>query len=382
MKEAIYSPYPKLLFRETFRDEATVRKNGGIPTNVTFSEGKGTFNGTSSKINYNLNLNGTYSVRIRCNPTSFADNRSLFDFRGSNNDGTGYMYLDTTTGTILCATGTDYVNGVQTSATTAGVNNEIVISGISLMQGTGANLSLIGSRYLNDDEFLGTIDLLEIYQGTLTASQVANLYNNTWNRELPPTNVLLNFDSTGGVIRLGDLGATSTITAVTAAKQGALFNGSTSNISFGTDPVNTKAITGMHIFKPTSLASDMCYYSNGKYQFFVLSNGGVKIQRDGSTNALSATGIIKANGTYGIAYTSTSAGVTNIYFTDLSSGLAISGSADQSAGTPASGTTNLILGASVGSRYNGLVKKDMIVEGVLSLADMTRWFTSNLWEIN
>ena len=137
----------------------------------------------------------------------------------------------------------------------------------------------------------------------------------------------------------------------------------------------------MHIFKPLSLAADMCYYSNGKYQFIVLANGGIKVQRDGSTSALSATGIIKSNGIYGIAYTSGADGTTNIYFTDLSTGLAISGSADQSAGTPANGTTDLILGANVGARYSGYVLKDKIVEGVLSLSDMTRFFTSNRREV-
>jgi len=121
----------------------------------------------------------------------------------------------------------------------------------------------------------------------------------------------------------------------------------------------------------------MCYYSNGKYQFIVLANGGIEVQRDGSTSALSATGIIKSNGTYGIAYTSEADGTTNIYFTDLSTGLVISGSADQSAGTPANGTTDLILGANVGARYNGYIMKDKIIEGVLSLAEMTRFFTSN-----
>ena len=183
MKEAIHSPYNKLVKRITLNDEQTLRKGGGTPTDVTFANGKGTFNGTSSKVNYNLGLNGTYSVRVRCNPTSFAAVRYLIDCRGTNNDGIGRIRLDTTTGLVDTLTGTVYVNGAATTTTVVGANNEIVITGVTLTQGTGANLSLIGSSRIDTDEFLGTIDLVEIYKGTLTASEVANLYNDRWNKE-------------------------------------------------------------------------------------------------------------------------------------------------------------------------------------------------------
>ena len=186
MKESPSSNYPNLIFREVFRSEQETRKNGGTPTDVDFANGKGTFNGTSSKVNYNLGLNGTYSVRVRCNPTSFAENNFIFDFRGSNSDGAGSLYLSSTTGTIQ-ASGTKYRNGIVDSTTVLGANNEIIVTGITLTQGTGANLSLIGSNYINTNEFLGTMDLVEIYSGTLTASEVSNLYNDRWNTELPPT---------------------------------------------------------------------------------------------------------------------------------------------------------------------------------------------------
>jgi len=182
-REANDSSYPNLIFRETFNDEQTTLKNGGVPTDVTFSEGKGDFNGTSSKINYNLGLNGTYSIRIRCNPTSFAAVRYLFDSRGSNVDGTGLIYLNGTTGLIVKSSGTAYVNGTATTTTVAGNNNEIVITGITLTEGTGTNLSAIGASSDNRLELLGTMDLVEIYAGTLTASEVSNLYSDSWNTE-------------------------------------------------------------------------------------------------------------------------------------------------------------------------------------------------------
>jgi len=187
MKESPSSNYPNLIFREVFRSEQETRKNGGTPTDVDFANGKGTFNGTSSKVNYNLGLNGTYSVRVRCNPTSFAATRYLFDCRGSNDDGAGRIRLASPSGAVTITSGTSYVNGLATTATIVGVDNEVIITGITLTQGTGANLSLIGSEKGNVSEFLGTMDLVEIYSGTLTASEVSNLYNDRWNTELPPT---------------------------------------------------------------------------------------------------------------------------------------------------------------------------------------------------
>ena len=99
-KESPSSNYPKLVKRIVFRDEQSTIKNGGEVTDVDFSEGQGVFNGTSSKINYNLGLNGTYSVRFRCNPTNFAANMKMLDARSSNADGTGYFFLAITTGVI------------------------------------------------------------------------------------------------------------------------------------------------------------------------------------------------------------------------------------------------------------------------------------------
>ena len=63
-------------------------------------------------------------------------------------------------------------------------DNEIVITGITLIQGAGINKTVIGANYNDTVEWLGTIDLVEIYEGTLTPSEVANLYKDTWNKEL------------------------------------------------------------------------------------------------------------------------------------------------------------------------------------------------------
>jgi hypothetical protein len=174
MKEAPQSPY-KPIFRETFTDSASVKKNGGEITAVSFDNGVGSFNGTNSKINYNLGLNGTYSVRIIANITNLVSgNPCILDCRSTSNTGTGLIFVNSG---VISATGspTIYVNGV--ASTTAIAKSEITITGISLIQGTGANLSLIGLTRGNSNALEGTIELFEIYKGTLTASEVKNLYS-------------------------------------------------------------------------------------------------------------------------------------------------------------------------------------------------------------
>ena len=176
----LFAQYPvtdkQMVFQEQFTSEYDLIKNGGTSTDITYAYGQATYNGTTSKANYNLQFKGTYSIRVICNPVSFATYRLLFDARGSNNNGDGYVYLNTSTGNVITNDGTIYVNGVAGIITTVGVKNEIIVTGITLNQGTGINQFLIGSQWGDAYEFLGTIDRLEIYSGTLTPSQVSNLY--------------------------------------------------------------------------------------------------------------------------------------------------------------------------------------------------------------
>jgi len=181
MKEALNSPYNKIIFRETFNDEATVRRNGGTPTNVVFENGKGIFNGN---ILYNLTTNGVYSVRIKCKTQEFI-NQILIDFRGDSGDGTGFIQSNVTTGTITRSSGTVYINGTAGTSLLLNQWTDLVVTGIILNLGTGNNITVLGA-YFNGTalKFVGEMDLVEIYQGTLTASEVKNLYENKWNKEV------------------------------------------------------------------------------------------------------------------------------------------------------------------------------------------------------
>jgi hypothetical protein len=188
MKEAPQSPY-KPVFRETFTDEASVRRNGGTPTAVTFENGSGIF--TASYINYKSKLfnlpNATIRIRFKARLVGW---NCLLDFRGTapSGDGEGRILLNNT-GTISTASpiGTVYKNGVlgsSLSTYSAGEYVEFVFAGIALKTPSNNN-NIIGiDRGLTGDTYRGEIDLIEIYSGTLTPSEVANLYNDRQDTEL------------------------------------------------------------------------------------------------------------------------------------------------------------------------------------------------------
>lgn len=200
MKEALSSPYNKLIFRETFRDEQSVRRNGGNPTNVTFANGVGSFNGTSSYISYKMNFNGTYSARIKMSSYTPVVNGIIFDMRDAAG-GAGAAWAGSTP--ILNTNGATkvYVDGAETNVISTNTK-EIVLVGIP-----NVSTSLtIGSFRTGASHFATmSADLVEIYQGTLTASEVKNLYENKWNKEVSGYGGQMS----GAIIRKDDFTASS-----------------------------------------------------------------------------------------------------------------------------------------------------------------------------
>ena len=188
MKESILKTDKNIVFRETFGSEDLVRANGGMllgigtfPTN--FTNGTLTFNNASNCLNYAVALKGTYSVRIRY-ASAFIGKSSLpiVDFRdnGSNTAvKTGLIYGNTPT-LLSPSSGTAYINGVA-STTLSADTREIVISGITL-----DSLYIILGRFSGSSSYWdgNTWELLEIYNGTLTANEVKNLYEQRQNREI------------------------------------------------------------------------------------------------------------------------------------------------------------------------------------------------------
>lgn len=186
MKESLAKIDKKLIFRETFSDEQSVRANGGVPTNVVFSQGKAVFNGSNAYIKYNNNLKGVYTVRVRLSSYTTKNSQFIFDFRTSQTVGSGYLY-ETPQGTLIIqGGGTLYINNVVTTTVTA-LTKEVVLSGVTL----NSISQVIGSYWQLTGSVLATYDLFEIYEGTLTAQEVSNLYNNKRYKQLAPHGEIL-----------------------------------------------------------------------------------------------------------------------------------------------------------------------------------------------
>ena len=198
MREATNSPYKKLVFRETFRDEQTVRKNGGVPTDVSFNEGVGEFNGSSSDIKYpTINLKNNISIRYKGSVID-GSNGHIY-YCGQAGEGwyfsiiNGYFRItllgvkdisfDGYPVSLPLAEDTDIIITKNGTSYKLYINGELKDSQTEDGTYIKTNMPLYmfynGSSYA----FSGNINLTEIYKGTLTASEVANLYNNTWNSE-------------------------------------------------------------------------------------------------------------------------------------------------------------------------------------------------------
>jgi len=186
MKESKTWGERQCIFRSCFNDEATVRAQGGVPVGSTFVNGTGFIAGNGSYITFNRRLpNGVYSIRAKVLKTSLVSRGYVFDYRNIGIDGVGHCYISDTSGSLSVSSGTKYVNNVLNGSVVAGVWSEIVVTGITITNGTGNTPIVIGS-YANLLSYPlgGYIELFEIYNYTLTSDEVSNLYNNSRYRDV------------------------------------------------------------------------------------------------------------------------------------------------------------------------------------------------------
>lgn len=209
MLQAKQSPYAKLIFRETFNSEQSVRENGGVATNVVFDRGRAVLNGANALIKYQQtrNLGTSYSFvfkgKLTKNTSSMfagfnAGNYILFYNSGvfySEITGNGFVQFNWTRDSnehtfVITRSGTAvnlYIDGVN-------------IGGQKTFTGNNPwNLPItIGSVEAGGFYYQGEMTLSEIYDKALTASEVKNLYDNDWNSEVtglngqPIKNIIIN----------------------------------------------------------------------------------------------------------------------------------------------------------------------------------------------
>ena len=377
MKESINSIQKIPIFRETFNDEATLRKNGGVPTAVTFANGIAScVAANSSKINYlNLNLKGVYSVRLRFTSVVPSSNSLINDFRGLSGVGTGFIIFDAGAISVASSSGTAYVNGIAATAVSASTTKEIVVAGITL----SATELMVSSRYTSTSFITANWELLEIYEGTLNSNDVKNLYNNKRYKPTDTLTPIIDVDAFGGAIKNRANSTAITNTAVETVRDGNIyamrFNGTTSKLDLGAYNSLVGDITICVWAKRYSRGegNEASFLNNGK---LVLrdtagTNNFYVFQSDGNTSTSSSVQSLILQKYQQIIITRTSAGVTNFYVNAV-----ISGNFNQSSGTPVAGSTNITIGnASSSDRtLDGNIAQVQVFSGIMSTNEIAQKF--------
>lgn len=381
-KQSLYAQYPNLVFREVFNDEQSTRQNGGVPTAVTFSQGSGVFNGTSSSLKFSRQFKGVYTIRLKITSITQSLFDFLFDFRGVASGGVGYVYCSPIN-SVAPSTGTVYINGAVGS-TIGSTTKEIVISGITI---AGRDMYVGGNASGTNNPII-SISEIEIFRGTLSASEIYNMYQGVHHKDLTLT-PLIDFNSTAGQIK-SSVGNVWTASNATTKRAGSIFtssfNGTTSYLS--TPNVNLSGnITVVGWFKMNNFGQNNLgnILNDTKLVVRVNSTNSVlQLTRDNSTYASSASSALQAGKVYLFAATSTSAGVTNLYLADAKGSPIITGTANQSAGTPANGSTILIGNNSTSSptrTFKGIIPKVQVFGSILTIQQITQAWSNKAMEI-
>lgn len=306
-KEALYSPYNKLIFRETFNDEFTVRKNPygkGTPTNVTFENGVATSISTS-RITYpkrNLGI-ASWSFECRFKKTTQTSNyQTLF-----GNDGTtgNWEYISISPiNRIVISDSTNFQ--VKTAATTIQLNTwyhlvvtwngsllKVYLNGVedlstSWIIGTKFELKNVFYWYSVTYTLRGQMDYVNMYSIALTASEVKNLFDNDWNTDIvdtPTITTLLNHDSTTGIVTKDRTGLnTLTATSVENVKIGNAWSnkysgGITSKIDCGGQLVTNQTILAYCWFNIEKFESttEAQLFNNGTFALAAWDSAGGRL---------------------------------------------------------------------------------------------------------
>lgn len=369
-KQSLYSQYPSLAHQDVMNDEYSTRSLGGVPTAITYSLGKASFNGTTSNIAYR-SVNGVKSVRLKL--TLATTTQAVLTLSATHS-------ISVTSGTIS-ATGfsspTIYVNGAVSSTITTS-ESEIVITTATAINANTITLGKVSTSYLN-----GSVNEFDLGNRALSASEVKNLYDGTWNKDLTLT-PLISFDSRQGTLT-DKTGKTIINTSTTVKRAGSIFsanfNGATSKLNYGNIDALTGDITiaGWVKMKKLDVSSLSSILHNTKIMVFVYTNGRLSINSDGNNilTSFSANNAVLNNKEVFFSITRTSTGIVNFYIGDYKNNPALSGSANQASGTPASGT-NFVLGTSSNGlwNFNGLISQLRVYKSILTQAQISQLWSS------
>ena len=181
MKESKSRLDSRIIWSETFNSLDDISRNWWTATNVTVTNGTGSFNGTNSKIVYGNDLGAaTCSIRVKFKSlNTAAATQQIVDL--FNTAGGSQIYINSSYNLTRTGVGTLYSNGiVDVPASSKGVADafkEVVLTGTNLGAFTG--VWTIGINHNGSSQPINAVfELVEIYSGTLTATEVASLYKN------------------------------------------------------------------------------------------------------------------------------------------------------------------------------------------------------------
>ena len=223
MKQAFRAIERSRIFREVFNDEASTKKNGGVPTNVVWQDGKGIFGGVNSTIRLSLlRLQNNFTIRVKLTPSVIA-NKTIFSIgTGSSSQvvvdldvnnkvrffgysggitkgdlATNILIDENSTGELICTLDD---NGLFRSYFNGEYRHEVDYATPIVLDNVNF-LPTIGARY-NTTYFKGSMDFFEIYNRALTAEEASLLYKGRYNRKPVLDNLLLDLDTTKGYLKL------------------------------------------------------------------------------------------------------------------------------------------------------------------------------------
>lgn len=180
-------PVPKVIFSENFNDEFSTRKNGGVPTDVTYAKGVGEFVATNdskviySKTYFNGGI-GTNSFRFKIKSTDIDAASTNYMFTYDKDVSFRLAYGSNGSFNVTGLSSIKYYkNGIEVSNVPGlveeGVEAEYVITGTV---NEGVYFNKMGEAFNGTSNASFNCNILEIYEGTLSAENVANLYKNAF----------------------------------------------------------------------------------------------------------------------------------------------------------------------------------------------------------